>query len=86
MSKVYVLTNETNENMVIGVYSTMTNATNAMLTYAHGWAIIDVEPQKIGTQYTFYRDDCCPMKLYIERCVVDDDVYLPAKVPSIDEE
>lgn len=79
MSKVYVLTNETNENMVIGVYTTMTNATNAMLTYAHGWTIVDVEPQEIGTRYTFYRDDCCPMTLYIERCTLNDSVYLPAK-------
>lgn len=78
-TKVYVLTNETNENMVIGVYSTMTNATNAMLTYASGWTIINVEPQEIGTRYTFYRDDCCPMTLYIERCTLNDNVYLPAK-------
>jgi len=78
MAKVYVLTNEFNDNMVLGVYSSMTNATNAMLTYAHGWTIVDIEPQENGTRYTFYCDDCCPMKLYIERCALDD-CYLPTE-------
>lgn len=78
MAKVYVLTNESNDNMVLGVYSSMTNATNAMLTYARGWTIANVEAQLVGSRYTFKQEDCLPMRLYIERCTLDD-CYLPTE-------
>lgn len=78
MTKVYVLTNETNENSLIGVYSTMTNAVNAMLGVVAGMSVHSIVPEEIGTRYIFNTDEFL-MKMYIEEGRLDDPLFLPTK-------
>lgn len=77
MKKVYVLTNETNENCLLGVYSTMALAINSMLAYATDCMIGRIDIEEIGTWYHFnWGDESPEMVCYIEECDLDDPVYM----------
>jgi hypothetical protein len=78
MTKVYVLTNESDGNSLIGVYSTVTNAVNAMLEVMTGMSVHSVVPEEIGTRYIFNADDIL-VKMYIEEGCLDDPLFLPVK-------
>lgn len=79
MQKVYVLTNETDNNVLLGVYSSMGIAINSMLSYMADARVRKVEPEEIGTRYHFLLDDgedTAEMVCYIEECLLDDPVYM----------
>lgn len=79
MQKVYVLTNETDDNALLGVYSTINKACNSMLSYMVDARVRKIEEEEIGTRYHFLLDDgenTAEVVCYIEECDLDDPVYM----------
>ena len=75
MAKVYVLTNETEQNILMGVFSTPTKAFIAMLNLRRGMTVHSIEPEEIGTRYIFNTDSTL-VKMYIEECELDGPAFL----------
>lgn len=75
MQNVYVLTNETNENTVLGVYSTMKKAINALFNSAEAMEVVSSCMEPVGVRFTF-RCGNVPVHYYIEEVELDDKLFL----------
>ena len=74
-----MLTNETDNNALLGVYSSVGIAINSMLSYMTDARIGKIDPEEIGTRYHFLLDDDSDrveLVCYIEECLLDDPIYM----------
>lgn len=74
-----MLTNETNGNALLGVYSTINKACNSMLAYMADARIGKIESEEVGARYHFLLDDgknTEEVVCYIEKCDLDDPMYM----------
>lgn len=79
MQKMYVLTNETDNNVLLGVYSSESKAFNSMLSYMADARVRNIDEEEVGTRYHFLLDDgedTAEVVCYIEECDLDDPVYM----------
>ncbi len=72
---VYVLTNETNDNAVLGVYSTMKKAINALFNSAETMEVVSSCMEPVGVRFIFLCGNV-PVRYYIEEVELDDKLFL----------
>ena len=76
MKHVYVLTEENdNNNAVIGVYSTMQKAVNALFNYAVGMVVASSWMEPVGTRFNLQNGDTSA-HFYIEEIEMDNTMFL----------
>jgi len=75
MTNVYVLTNETDGNSVIGVYSTMKKAINALFNAAETLEVVSSCMESVGVRFVFLAGTV-PVRYYIEEVELDETLFL----------
>ena len=75
MTNVYVLTNETDGNSVIGVYSTMKNAINALFNAAETLEVVGSFMEPVGVRFMCLAGTT-PVNYYIEEVELDETLFL----------
>lgn len=75
MTNVYVLTNETDGNSVIGVYSTMKKAINALFNAAETLEVVSSCMEPVGVRFVFLAGTV-PVRYYIEEVELDETLFL----------
>ena len=79
MTNVYVLTNETDNNSVIGVYSSMKNAINALFNAAETLEVVGSLMEPVGVRFAFLAGTN-PVNYYIEKVELDDILFLKSDI------
>jgi hypothetical protein len=79
MAKAYVVTNETMNKALLGVYTSWGMAINSMLGYMTDARIGRIDDEAVGTRYHFLLDEkgeSVEVSCYIEECEMNDLMYM----------